>query len=244
MPIPDILMPVESKAIAEHVYLQLRQAIHVGQLKPGQRLVDAELAEAVQVSRATVRESLRLLESKGLVVNRHRRGTFVAELTPEDLRDVYKFRSVLETHAVRLGAHNASTEELDALQSVIDEFHVAAAQQDVEAIVDFELRFHQGICLFAHSKRLLETWLGMETAVRAFLLLKYTLFDDSPLIAGSHQPILDALRRGDGEGAAGYLHTHIIETAERVVESLEAELQKERRAPGVERIVGTASTRD
>jgi DNA-binding GntR family transcriptional regulator len=244
MPIPDVLMPVESKAIAEHVYQQLRQAIHVGQLKPGQRLVDTELAEALQVSRATVRESLRLLESKGLVVNRHRRGTFVAELTPEDLRDVYKFRSVLECHAVRIGARNASTEELDALQRVVDDFHVAAARHDVEAIVDFELRFHQGICEFARSKRLLETWLGMETAVRAFLLLKYTLFDDSPLIAGSHQPIIDALRLGDGERAADFLHTHIIETAERVVENLEAELQKERRAPGVQRVLGIANTRD
>ena len=228
MPIPDVLMPVESKGIAEHVYQQLRQAIHLGQLKPGQRLVDTELAEALQVSRATVRESLRLLESKGLVVNRHRRGTFVAELTPEDLRDVYKFRSVLECHAVRIGARSASTEELDTLQRVIDDFHVAAAQQDVEAIVDFELRFHQGICEFARSKRLLETWLGMETAVRAFLLLKYTLFDDSPLIAGSHQPIIDALRRHDEDRVAEILHIHITETAERVVESLERELQKER----------------
>lgn len=231
MPIPDVLMPVESKAIAEHVYLQLRQAIHLGQLKPGQRLVDAELAEAMQVSRATVREALRLLESKGLVVNRHRRGMFVAELTPEDLRDVYKFRSVLETHAMRLGADTATPEELDELQRVIDEFHVAAAQHDVAAIAEFELRFHLGIVQFARSKILLETWLGMETAVRAFLLLKYTLFDDSPLIAGSHQPLLDALRSGDPEYGAALMHTHITETAERVVESLEHELQKERHEP-------------
>src|SRR6476620_6300954 len=86
MPLPDVLMPVESKAIATHVYQQLRQAIRLGQLKPWERLVEAELAEALRVSRATVREALRLLESKGLVVNEHRRGMFVAELTTADLR--------------------------------------------------------------------------------------------------------------------------------------------------------------
>ena len=64
--------------------------------------------------------------------------------------------------------------------------------------------------------------------MRAFLLLKYTLFDDSPLIAGSHQPIIDALRRHDEDRVAEILHIHITETAERVVESLERELQKER----------------
>ena len=70
-------------------------------------------------------------------------------------------------------------------------------RQDFEEIVDLDLRFHLAICHFARSKRLLETWRGMETMFRAFLLLKYALYDDSALIAGSHQPIVDALRQHD-----------------------------------------------
>lgn len=231
MPVPGILLPVESQTIATHVYRQLRQAIHLGQLKPGQRLVDSELADALQVSRATVREALRLLESKGLVVNKHRRGSYVAELTTEDLRDIYNFRSLLETHAVRLGAQIATPQELDALQRLIDELHEAADRRDFEQIVDLDLRFHHAICQFARSRRLSETWLGMETMLRAFLLLKYALYDDSALIAGSHQPIVDALREGDSERAIRVLSSHIAETAERVLTSLEEERQEERRAP-------------
>src|SRR5258707_780447 len=165
MPTMSEIVPVESRTLPDHVYQRLRHAIHVGHLKPGQRLNDGELAKALQVSRTTVREALRMLESRGLVEIRHRRGAFVAELTPDELR-------------------------------------AAAARQDYEGIVDLDLRFHLGICHLARSKRLLETWRSMETMLRAFLLLKYALYDDSALIAGSHQPILDALRERDAERAA------------------------------------------
>jgi DNA-binding GntR family transcriptional regulator len=225
MPIPGGFAPVESQTITDHVYQHLRQAIHVGQLKPGQRLVDTELAEALQVSRATVREALRMLESRGLVTIKHRRGAFVAELMPDDLRDACTFRTLLETHAVRLGAHSATEEELVALEQLIEELHDAATRQDFEGIVDLDLRFHLAICHFARSKRLLETWRGMETMFRAFLLLKYALYDDSALIAGSHQPIVDALRQHDPERAAHLLSAHIGDTAERVLEGLDQERQ-------------------
>src|SRR5258707_11979733 len=100
MPTLSEIVPVESRTLPDHVYQRLRHAIHVGHLKPGQRLIDGELAKALQVSRATVREALRMLESRGLVDIRHRRGAFVAELPPDDLRDACNFRRVLETHAV------------------------------------------------------------------------------------------------------------------------------------------------
>jgi len=181
----------------------------VGKLKPGERLIDTELAEALQVSRATVREALRMLASKGLVEIRHRRGAFVAESTPHDLRDACMFRILLETHAARLGAASATPDELDALQELIERFHDAAAQRDFEQIVDLDLRFHLALCHFARSKRLLDAWCGMETMLRAFLLLKYALYDDSALIAGSHQPILDALQQHDPDRAARSARTFL-----------------------------------
>lgn len=223
MPIPNGFVPVESQTITDHTYQHLRAAIHVGQLKPGQRLIDTELAEALQVSRATVREALRMLESRGLIVIRHRKGAFVAELTPDDLRDACNFRSLLETHAVRLGAHDATAGELTALQQLIDDLRIAATRQDFEQIVDLDLRFHFAICHFARSKRLLETWRGMETMLRAFLLLKYALYDDSALIAESHQPIVDALREHDAARAGAALSAHIGDTAEHVLERMEHE---------------------
>lgn len=223
MPLLSEIVPVESQTLPNHVYQRLRHAIHVGHLKPGERLLDGELAKALQVSRATVREALRMLESRGLVDIRHRRGAFVAELTPDDLRDACSFRRMLETHAVSVGACGATDAELASLQHLIEELHAVAARQDFERIVDLDLQFHLGICALARSKRLIETWRGMETMLRAFLLLKYALYDDSALIAGSHQPILDALRDRDAERAVQILGAHILDTAEQVLEGLERE---------------------
>lgn len=223
VPVHADFVPVESQTIVDHAYRQLWQAIHVGRLEPGQRLIDTELAEALQVSRATVREALRMLASKGLVEIRHRRGSFVAESTPDDLRDACTFRSLLEIHAARLGAQSATEEELAALQALINRLHDAAAQREFEQIVDLDLRFHLALCHFARSKRLLEAWCGMETMLRAFLLRKYALYDDSALIAGSHQPIVDALQQHDADRAARLLRTHILDTAARVLEGLEQE---------------------
>src|SRR5262249_13834052 len=123
----------------------------------------------------------------------------------------------------RLGAHSATDEELAALQALIERLHDAAAQRDFEQIVDLDLRFHLAVCRLAQSKRLLEAWCRMDRMRRAFLLRKYALYDDSALIAGSHQPILDALQQRDADRAARLLRTHILDTAERVLDGLEQE---------------------
>src|SRR5215216_3928635 len=108
--------PLESETVAAQVQRRLEEAIYSGQLKPGQRLLEADLAEALQVSRASFREALRLLQSKGLVVNTHRRGTFVAELSTADVRDLYNLRLVLEVFAIRHAAEHRDQGLLDRLQ--------------------------------------------------------------------------------------------------------------------------------
>ncbi|MBI3943053.1 MAG: GntR family transcriptional regulator [Chloroflexi bacterium] len=217
------LTPLESETIATRVFRQLQKAIYAGQLKPGERLIEADLAEALQVSRASVREALYLLQSKGLVTTKHRRGTYVIELTDEDMRDIYNLRILLETYAVRLAAETATDEEIELLQKLIDDLREVAKLRKHEQIVDLDLRFHLEICRFARNKRLLDTWRGMESALRAFLLLKYGLYDDSPEIANSHQPLIDALRQHNPDKAEAALRSHIFETAQHVLYSLEEE---------------------
>ncbi|MSP13159.1 MAG: GntR family transcriptional regulator [Chloroflexi bacterium] len=217
------LTPLETETIATRVFRQLQKAIYAGQLKPGERLVEANLAEALQVSRASVREALYLLQSKGLVTTRHRRGTYVIELSDADIRDIYSLRILLETYAVRLAAEVVTDEDIEHLQKLIDDLREVAKLRKHEQIVDLDLRFHLEICRFARNKRLLDTWRSMESALRAFLLLKYGLYDDSPEIANSHQPLIDALRQRDPDKAEAVLRSHISETAEHVLHSLEEE---------------------
>src|SRR5436190_22723903 len=94
-------------SLTEAIYEQLRSEIVRGQLRPNERLVEAEIAERLQVSRTPVRESLQRLAADGLVVSR-RRGWVVYEHTIDQIRDIYETRIALEGYATRLAAERAT----------------------------------------------------------------------------------------------------------------------------------------
>jgi DNA-binding GntR family transcriptional regulator len=212
--------PLESTTVATLIQQRLEAAIYSGELRPGERLIEADLAEAMQVSRASFREALRLLQSKGLVVATHRRGTYVAELTVTDVREIYTLRILLEAYAIRLAAEQADQEIIDRLQSLTEDLREAADRHDHRRIVDLDLDIHRAICTFTGNAHLLDTWTGLIAQVRALLLTKYRLFDDSPDIARGHQQLVDAIRDHDAQRAEALLHAHISDTAEQVLAAL------------------------
>jgi DNA-binding GntR family transcriptional regulator len=213
--------PLETQTLATQVYARILEAIRTGPLKPGDRLIETDLAESLQVSRASVREALRMLQSKGLVVSSHRRGTFVAEINAADAREIYTLRSLLEGYAVRVLAERGTAADLADLQRCVDELRLAGERRDYERIVELDLRFHRDVCASLGNWRLLETWTSMVTQLRALLLTKYDLYDDSPAIAESHARLLDAVRSRDAAGAERMVQEHIVETAEKVLRLLE-----------------------
>src|SRR5574341_1487362 len=91
---PTLFAPV-SRTLGDHVIQQLRQAILTGQLKPGQRIVEREIAEAMQTSRGPVRDALKLLENERLVVRYPHKGTFVAWLSLRDAEEIYSLREAI-----------------------------------------------------------------------------------------------------------------------------------------------------
>src|SRR5687768_4293810 len=108
-------LPVDLKVEAQTVQVQtankLRDAILSGYFKPGQRLVEAELCESMQVSRTTVREALRRLEGERLITIVPNRGPSVSEITWDEARQIYDVRALLEGEAAALVAANATAEE-------------------------------------------------------------------------------------------------------------------------------------
>jgi DNA-binding GntR family transcriptional regulator len=214
------LAPLETTTLATQVQRSLEHAIFTGELKPGERLIEVELAEALQVSRASLREALRLLENRGLVVTTHRRGAFVIELTDRDVREIYRLRLLLEAHAIRCAAANPGPDLLDRLESLISDLRSSAFRRDYFEIVDLDLDFHREICAAADNRRLLDMWGDLVAPTRALLLTKYRLFDDSEEITHGHEILLDAIRARDQENAVALLEHHISNTHEAVLRSL------------------------
>src|SRR5690242_2475152 len=117
----------------EHALDWLREAIVRGDLRPGQRVIQEDVAERIGVSVAPVREALRVLEQEGQVTYRPRRGYFVTELRVEDLEEIYGLRQLLEEHAVRHALPSLTGPRLEAVLQAASECADAAATADVAA---------------------------------------------------------------------------------------------------------------
>ncbi len=131
---------------------RLREAILRGQLKPGQKLDQNELAELLNVSRSPVREALRTLAAEGLVEVYPHRGAVVAELSPEEFEEISIIRVVLEGMAARLAAPHIDDERIALLTDVLAELENTT---DLDRWVELNRRFHNTIYQAVHRPRLL-----------------------------------------------------------------------------------------
>ena len=124
------------------VFNTLREAILKGDLKPGERLMELQLASKLGVSRTPIREAIRMLEQEGLAVTMPRRGAEVAKMTLKDMEDVLEIRDALDELAVRLACGKISEEQLGQLVEVKEEFEASTKSKDVKKIAEADVRFH------------------------------------------------------------------------------------------------------
>jgi DNA-binding GntR family transcriptional regulator len=111
--------------VRQQVLHNLRRAIVQGRFSPGDRLVERELCDLIGVSRTSVREALRQLETEGLIVNVPNRGPVVRTITASEAQELYQVRALLEGLAARLFTERASANEIESLRSTLDDFEAA-----------------------------------------------------------------------------------------------------------------------
>ncbi len=218
--------PVAEKSLSGYVATNIREAIEAGSLKPGDRLVEADIAAQMGISRAPVREAIQLLEQEGFVTSTPRRGTFVVQLERQDIEEIYSLRSALEGLAIKLAMPRITSVEIDELEALVADMCQAADARDMSRLVETDLEFHRRIVVQAGHSRLLQDWLRMSTQLRLFLAIKDQLYENPRDVAESHGPVLDALRAHDVETAQRKLTDHIVEAGHLVLHSLDAEDQQ------------------
>jgi DNA-binding GntR family transcriptional regulator len=212
---------VHEKSLRDHVAESIRRAIEAGQLQQGDRVVEADIAAQMGISRAPVREAIRLLEQEGFVVSIPRKGTFVPKLTRNDIEEIYSLRAALEGLGVELALPRLTDLDLAELERLTQDMCEAADARDMPRLVESDLAFHQRLmCLSGHS-RLLQDWLRMGTQLRLFFVMKGRLYENPRDVADSHQSVLEALRGRNIEVARRELSQHIIDAGRLVLDSLE-----------------------
>ena len=194
------IFKIEKRSIlVEQVANQIREAIKSGKLKSGERLIEIDMANGMQVSRSAIREAIRYLEKEGLVITTPFKGAQVIELTEKDLEDLYSLRMALEELAINTLIKNLDQELIRRLELVVTTMKRVAQKGNVEEIIEADLSFHRTICELSNNRRLLEAWLNLSHQLRAFIGLEDQLYDnDTPeTTLGLHYPVFDAIKKHD-----------------------------------------------
>ncbi len=193
-------------------YTLILAAIEAGMFKPGDRLVEAELAERFGVSRTPVREALQRLETQAMLT-RDGRSLIVASLDHNQLCELYAVRTELEGLAARLAARHATDEEVRVLQSMVLEDR-ALLGGDPRALSRANKRFHKQIHLASHNRFLVQQ---LDLVHRSMALMATTSFAaegrDATALA-EHAAIVGAIAARDGDAAYAALREHISQAYE------------------------------
>jgi len=196
-----------TRSRADEVYFQLLQAINDGRFRGGDRVLEAEIAEWLRVSRTPVREALRRLESEAIVA-RGTQGLTVVAMAEEELLELYDLRESLESTAAEFAARNARPEDIRRLRRALDQ-EARCAPEDAQRLAAINREFHLALNSSAHN-RYLEKMLN--TMQDIFLRLRSTTFSVPGRPAKAlveHTRITDAIEHGDAAAAARAARTHI-----------------------------------
>ncbi len=151
------LEKVQPVSMRSQVVGRIREAILNGGLKPGQRLVERKLGQAMGTSQVTVREALQQLEHEGLVTKKANTATFVTELSVDKFREILQVRLQLEPYAMRLASRRLTPEGERTLQALVEEINQAIAKEDPYATSSADFRFHQTIWHMSGNETLART---------------------------------------------------------------------------------------
>jgi len=234
MPAPavNVMKPVAQAApLTDEVAAQLRAAILGGDFAPGQKIRQADVARQLGVSRGPVREALRSLIAEGLVQDEPRRGTFVAKLSPDDVREILDVRVALEVRAAQLVIANGNvTATVAAMSAVLDDMKDGLRKGDQAQMVAADVAFHAAHVAGCDNQRLIRLYAMHSDPVRQLLRMdngqlfssRNSNIHGGRQLVDEHQAILAELQLGAAGDIAKVVTGHIEDTRDRLIKFLTA----------------------
>lgn len=212
------LAPIAPKMLAETVVEAIVEAAAKGHFLPGDRIVEADLARQLQVSRVPVREALRLLESQGIVENTPYRGMRLMSVTPETMKGLRKVRLALELLAVT--EIRARAEEapglLAPLEAIVGDLADLAARDDTYGFAILDIEFHRRIVQMTGIPALMRAWEPLARQLTIVIGLSTSLQQTLDAVVEEHRVLLDAMRRGTSDEIVEIMESHILEVPDAV----------------------------
>ena len=203
------------------VFNTLRQAIIKGELKPGERLLEVQLAEQLGVSRTPVREAIRKLELEGLVVMMARRGATVSGITKKHLQDVLEIRGALEELAMKLACERMTDEQQAALKEQGALLEKQKDSDDAFTLSDIDARFHELIYQATNNPRLIQMLANLREQMYRYRLEYMRAKDKRGKLLEEHRSIIKAIEKHDVEAGRKAIIEHLASQEKEILKTLE-----------------------
>lgn len=201
--------PANARTIRDMVYETLRQAIFEGQLKHGDRLVEKELGERLQVSRTPVREALRKLEVEGLVNRLPRKGLVVRGITADDIIEIYAIREALETTAIAFIIENITTGEKEKLLDLVERMEQLIELNDDQELLRLSKIFNDVMNNSSRMPRLISLINAQQEYVSRFRRMTMSNKSRKHEALQEHKEILMAVDQMDVQNAKELVIKHL-----------------------------------
>lgn len=203
--------PVLRPSLADSILVALRRAIVNGEIAPGERLVETELADQFDVSRATIRQALAQCRVEGLVEIRPHRGAIVSRMSNEAARDVCVVRGLLESWAAREACLVFGDEELDTMRDISRRMGNSVRMGDVSTVAELDIDLHSRMFRCNTNEYLHERWVSLNALHGALLASRLAYYDYDPVgVIQRHLDLIDAVSRRDPDVAERAVRAHYI----------------------------------
>lgn len=198
------------------VFQTLREAILKGELKPGERLMELQLASKLGVSRTPIREAIRMLELEGLAVTIPRKGAEVARMTEKDMEDVLQIREALDELAVQIACDKMTEKQLVNLTLAMKNFENSIQTGNLKKVVQTDVEFHDVIYQATDNPKLVNILSNLSEQIYRYRVEYLKEKENYPMLVKEHEEIVTALKDRNKQLAAEMTKKHIRNQAEAV----------------------------
>jgi DNA-binding GntR family transcriptional regulator len=210
----------QSKTIKEIVYEGLRKVIISGDIQVGERIVEKEYAEKLNISRTPVREALKRLEAENLVEYLPRVGAVVRRISIEDVLEVYKIRHNLEVLATTSAMDNITIEGIKEIEELLDLTEQKNMEGDVEEVIRLSAEFNLMIYKFSGMKKLAGMITRIDEYVQKFRDISISEDSRREKALKEHRSIFKAIKEKDKELIDDLIKKHLQDSLEVVIEQV------------------------
>lgn len=210
---------MEKKSTSQKIADEIEQLIAMGHIKPGERLDETSLAKKFKVSRTPIREALKHLASRDILVSHGGRGLFLAELQPTDIAQMFETMAELEFLCARLAAHRISWLQRAELERIQEHCLAAAEKEDRRAFLDYNEQFHALIYQSTQNQYISRIASEFRRKSAPFRSTRIKTKQELLNAALAHTKILDLLKRPKSEENFQELREHINDSSRKFIET-------------------------